>query len=141
MSMMRAMYMWLTLVFGQPDEYVGLDWGGIKYQQLSTPFLKGQSDDREYLGFKLANRMKVLVISDPSASRAAAAMNVGVGFMADTKDMPGIAHLCEHMLFSGTEKYTGADEFDNHLSLHGGVTNAETYYNSTVYHSLSSPIA
>lgn len=47
-----------------------------------------------------------MVISDPNATKAAAAMSVDVGAASDPVDLPGLAHFLEHMLFLG-EKETG----------------------------------
>lgn len=44
---------------------------------------------------------KVMVISDPNATKAAAAMSVDVGAGSDPADLPGLAHFLEHMLFLG----------------------------------------
>ena len=41
--------------------------------------VKSPSDDRDYLGFQLSNKLKVVVISDPTTEKAAATMNVGIG--------------------------------------------------------------
>ena len=41
--------------------------------------VKSPSDDRDYLGFQLSNKLKVVVISDPTTEKAAASMNVGIG--------------------------------------------------------------
>jgi insulysin len=34
-------------------------------------------------------------------------LDVNVGSFSDPKDMPGLAHAVEHMLFMGTEKVRG----------------------------------
>lgn len=54
------------------------------------------------------------------AERAAAAMDVNVGHFSDPKDLPGLAHFCEHMLFLGTSKYPDEASYTNYLSSHGG---------------------
>ena len=41
--------------------------------------VKSPSDDRDYLGFQLSNKLKVVVISDPTTEKAAASMNVQIG--------------------------------------------------------------
>lgn len=47
---------------------------------------------------------KVMVISDPKASKAAAAMSVDIGAASDPPGLPGLAHFCEHMLFLGASR-------------------------------------
>jgi secreted Zn-dependent insulinase-like peptidase len=53
----------------------------------------------------------VLLISDPDAGDAAAALDVGMGSMADPEAHQGLAHFLEHMLFLGSEKYPGDNEY------------------------------
>ena len=43
----------------------------------------------------------MLLVSDPSTDKAAAAMDVHIGHMSDPPNLPGLAHFCEHMLFLG----------------------------------------
>jgi len=75
---------------------------GVK--KIFTEIPKSPRDDRQYRGLQLKNEMKVLVISDPSTDKSAAAMDVHIGNLSDPDDFPGLAHFCEHMLFLGTEK-------------------------------------
>jgi insulysin len=44
------------------------------------------------------------LIHDSETDKAAAAMDVNVGSMADPEEMQGMAHAVEHLLFMGTEK-------------------------------------
>jgi insulysin len=96
--------------------------------------LKPENDPRSYQYSVLTNGLKVLVISDPVAKRGAAAMDVRVGQFSDPEDIPGLAHLLEHMLFLGTQKYPDESEFAKFLSAHGGSSNAFTDKESTNYH-------
>jgi len=41
--------------------------------------IKSQNDDRLYRGLVLANKMKVLLISDPKTDKSAVAMDVNAG--------------------------------------------------------------
>jgi len=95
---------------------------------------KSPNDHREYLTFKLANKMTVLVISDPESDKAAAAMNVAVGSSADPQSRPGLAHFLEHMLFLGTKKYPQADGYHKFIKSHGGRHNAYTSPDNTNYY-------
>ena len=86
---------------------------------------KSPLDIRDYTFIRLQNDMKVLLISDKDTDKAAAALSVNVGefiyvniltllgpariicylgYMSDPDTLPGLAHLCEHMLFLGTDK-------------------------------------
>ncbi len=57
-----------------------------------------QQDDRKYKMVQLSNKLTVLLISDPTTDKAAAAMDVRVGHLSDPDEAPGLAHFCEHML-------------------------------------------
>lgn len=95
---------------------------------------KSQQDNRDYRGLQLANGLKVLLVSDPSTDKAAAAMTVDVGHMSDPDNIPGLAHFCEHMLFLGTEKYPNENAYSTYLSENGGTSNASTYADNTKYY-------
>ena len=71
-------------------------------QQFSI--IKSPDDDRLYRGLNLPNGLKVVLVSDPTTDKAAAALDVHVGHMSDPWNLPGLAHFLEHMLFLGTEK-------------------------------------
>ncbi|XP_011312074.1 insulin-degrading enzyme, partial [Fopius arisanus] len=95
---------------------------------------KSPNDNRVYRGLILNNDMKVLLISDSTTDKSAACLDVNVGFMSDPAELPGLAHLCEHMLFLGTEKYPNKNEYTSYLSQHGGASNATTQLDHTTYY-------
>jgi hypothetical protein len=64
-------------------------------------------DIRSYRVILLENHLEALLINDPETDKASAALDVNVGSFSDPKDMPGLAHAVEHMLFMGTEKVRG----------------------------------
>ena len=65
---------------------------------------------------------------------AAVAMSVGVGSFATPRDLPGLAHYLEHMLFMGSRKHPVENTFDSMLIAAGGQSNAYTDTEKTVYH-------
>ena len=65
---------------------------------------KHPNDKRQYKSLTLPNKLEILLISDPSLNKSAAALDVGVGSLEDPKEHLGLAHFLEHMLFLGTEK-------------------------------------
>jgi insulysin len=65
---------------------------------------KPSLDIRSYRVVRLANQLEALIIHDPETDKASAALDVNVGSFSDPKDMPGLAHAVEHMLFMGTKK-------------------------------------
>ncbi|MYM65043.1 insulinase family protein [Pseudomaricurvus sp. HS19] len=92
-----------------------------------------RNDDRAYRYTELDNGLRVLLISDPSADKAAAALDVDAGSADNPEDRPGLAHFLEHMLFLGTAKYPEADEYQSFISAHGGGHNAYTSDEHTNY--------
>ena len=94
---------------------------------------KSPNDDRDYAYFVLPNNMQVLLISDPDADKAAAALDVHVGSGSDPQGREGLTHFLEHMLFLGTQKYPDPAEYDAYISDHGGVRNAYTSFQHTNY--------
>jgi insulysin len=95
--------------------------------------IKSESDSREYRYLTLPNQLRVLLVSDMSAEKSAAALNVNIGSHQNPSARPGLAHLLEHMLFLGTQKYPGAGEYQSFISEHGGVNNAYTDAENTNY--------
>jgi len=103
------------------------DWSNIN-------IIKPPTDDRDYLAFVMENGLKVILCSDPQSTEAGAAMDCHVGACSDPKEIRGLAHFCEHMLFLGTKDYPKEDSFEAFLSANGGSSNAYTASEDTVYH-------
>ena len=105
------------------------------YPQYSqaTAVVKSENDRRDYRYLVLPNQLKVLLVSDPQADKAAASLNVHVGSGSDPVEYQGLAHFLEHMLFLGTEKYPEAGEYQAFISDHGGNHNAYTAFDQTNY--------
>ena len=91
------------------------------------------NDGVAYLALVLPNKMKVVLVSDPKTDKSAAALSVAVGAGNDPQDRQGIAHLLEHMLFLGTQKYPAAEEYQEFIRANGGTHNAFTSYEFTTY--------
>ena len=91
-------------------------------------------DDRQYLAHQLSNGMQVLLISDPSTDKAAAALDVTRGSGNDPRAREGLAHFVEHMLFLGTKRYPEAGEYQAFIQKHGGSDNAYTMPDHTNYY-------
>lgn len=90
-------------------------------------------DNRQYRVITLPNKLEALLIHDPECDRGSAALDVNVGSFADPQDLPGLAHFCEHLLFMGTEKYPGENDYNYYLSEHSGSSNAYTATDETNY--------
>ena len=98
-----------------------------------TGIERSPADTRDYRAVMLDNGLEALVVSDPDADKAAAALNVNVGSGNDPDTRPGLAHFVEHMLFLGTEKYPDPGEYSRFLTEHGGSSNATTSFANTSY--------
>ncbi|WVZ66425.1 hypothetical protein U9M48_015640 [Paspalum notatum var. saurae] len=88
--------------------------------------IKPRNDKREYRRVVLPNSLECLLISDPDTDKAAASMNVSVGYFCDPDGLEGLAHFLEHMLFYASEKYPIEDSYSKYIAEHGGSTNAFT---------------
>ncbi|KAL6657756.1 hypothetical protein ACP70R_005536 [Stipagrostis hirtigluma subsp. patula] len=87
---------------------------------------KPRNDKRGYRRVVLPNSLECLLISDPDTDKAAASMNVAVGYFCDPDGLEGLAHFLEHMLFYASEKYPVEDSYSKYIAEHGGSTNAFT---------------
>ncbi|KAG1368760.1 Insulin-degrading enzyme-like 1, peroxisomal [Cocos nucifera] len=95
---------------------------------------KPRNDKREYRRIVLPNSLEVLLISDPDTDKAAASMDVSVGYFCDPDGLEGLAHFLEHMLFYASEKYPVEDSYSKYITEHGGSTNAFTSSEQTNFH-------
>ncbi|XP_076308150.1 insulin-degrading enzyme-like isoform X2 [Tachypleus tridentatus] len=98
----------------------------VSISHVVDNIIKSEEDRRSYRGLELTNGMKILLISDPTTEKSAAALDVHIGHMSDPWHIPGLAHFCEHMLFLGTKKYPSENEYNAFLNQHGGSSNAFT---------------
>ncbi|MCL6271216.1 insulinase family protein [Sansalvadorimonas sp. 2012CJ34-2] len=96
--------------------------------------VKSPNDPREYRYLKLDNGVQVALVSSETTNSSAVAINVHAGSSQEPDEWPGLAHLLEHMLFLGSDKYPGADDFDSFLSDHGGSSNAWTSDTDTIFY-------
>jgi insulysin len=78
--------------------------------------------------------MRCILIQDPSAVKGSAALDVRVGSSLDPKTMQGTAHFLEHMVFQGTEKYPGINEYADFMQNAGGMKNGCTTLTNTNFH-------
>lgn len=94
----------------------------------------GQSDQNQYAYSQLENGLTVVMVNDPMAERPAASMAIKVGSYQDPNEHLGLAHLLEHMLFLGTEKYPEAGSYQAFIKANGGSHNAYTSSQITNYY-------
>ena len=101
-----AFIVWVAVVL-----FAGVAYGGSVSAVGSAPVAASPADDRAFAYVQLENGLEALLISDPDATTAAAALNVQAGSWHDPVAWPGLAHAVEHCLFLGTLKYPGEAEY------------------------------
>lgn len=88
---------------------------------------------RESTKIRLSNGLEAFLISDPETDQSAAAISIESGSWNDPEQYPGTAHFLEHMLFMGNKAYPEESEFFKYVYDHGGIVNAYTSTDRTVY--------
>ncbi len=83
--------------------------------------------------FKLANGLKVVVVSNHRAPLVTQLVMYKVGAMDEPPGQTGIAHFLEHLMFKGT-KNLSPGEFSKIVARNGGKENAFTGRDYTGYH-------
>ncbi|HVT61528.1 MAG TPA: pitrilysin family protein [Thermoanaerobaculia bacterium] len=82
---------------------------------------------------RLANGLEVCVLEN----RQAPIVTTALIYRAGTRDEPpghgGVAHFLEHMMFKGSARY-GPGEIDRRTQALGGVNNAVTSHDATIYY-------
>lgn len=100
---------------------------------IDVKISKSPNDKRQYDALTLDNKLRVLLISDPTTDKSAASLDVNIGSADDPSEYEGLAHFLEHMLFLGTKKYPEPDAYQKYINQHGGSHNAYTSLENTNY--------
>ncbi|GMH92634.1 hypothetical protein TL16_g12404, partial [Triparma laevis f. inornata] len=79
----------------------------------------------------------VTCISLPDVRSQSVALSVPVGSTSQPRELKGLPHFCEHMLFLGSKKYPSS--LESYLSQTTGSSNAYTSPESTTYYLTSPP--
>jgi predicted Zn-dependent peptidase len=82
---------------------------------------------------RLGNGLRVLLCPDPRASGVAVQVWYGVGSRHEPPGKTGLAHLVEHLMFTGSV-HAPYPQFDLLIERHGGQNNASTDEDSTHYY-------
>ena len=77
--------------------------------------------------------MRVLVAEMPETRSVSMAIYVGVGSRVESKSDAGTSHFLEHMVFKGTGKRPTAADISQEIESRGGVVNASTDKEVTVF--------
>lgn len=65
---------------------------------------------------------------------AACSLCIDVGSFSDPRDIQGLSHFLEHMIFMGSAKYPSENEFDQFIKKCGGSDNAHTNCEETQFY-------
>ncbi|KAI1798428.1 LuxS/MPP-like metallohydrolase [Ganoderma leucocontextum] len=103
------------------------------YRLFTGDLEKPSLDDRQYRVLELQNGLRVVVIHDLEADKAAACLALAIGNMYDPNDAQGMAHYCEHMIMKGSEPYPDEGDFASFINANGGAKNGVTGPMSTHY--------
>ncbi|EGR30535.1 m16 family protein, putative [Ichthyophthirius multifiliis] len=102
---------------------------------ITDQIIKPKTIKSKFESIKLKeNNLKVLLISEPNLPLSAASLDVKVGSFNNPDQLQGLAHLLEHMLFMGSEKYQDDNLFFDLISRNGGQANAFTANGNTNYY-------
>lgn len=82
---------------------------------------------------QLAQGLRVQLVHQPDAQRAAALVQVTAGSHDEPAHWPGLAHLLEHLLFTGSERWSGAERLMPWIQANGGRVNATTQLRRSAY--------
>lgn len=105
----------------------------VVHDQVKEKIKSKSLQNVQRLKIKLDNGLEAFLISDPSAKKSGAALSVAVGQFHEPFDKIGMAHFVEHMLFMGTAKYPDEHEYQDFMTENGGLVNAYTAGDQTVY--------
>lgn len=126
--MIKLILILFTLpLFSNPDLYERVE--DKSKLQILTPALS----ERKSAKIRLKNGLEAYLVSDPGIDQSAAALAVEAGSWHNPAEYPGMAHFLEHMLFMGTGAYPSETEYMQYILDQGGLVNAYTAPDRTVY--------
>ena len=105
---------------------------------LSSAFaglLSGQLNKIEIQEFDLENGLHVILHQDNSTPIVSVNITYHVGSKNEQANRTGFAHFFEHLMFEGSE-YIARGEFDKYIKNAGGVNNAGTSFDQTMYYEI-----
>ncbi|KAL5104248.1 Nardilysin [Taenia crassiceps] len=117
--------------------------------------LKPASDFKSYRHIELPNGLRAMLVSSlkpggtvectqelvghdegkhgMESQKSAAALCINVGYFSDPMEVQGLAHLLEHMVLSGSEKYPAEEEFESYIDYRDGSSDACTEGDYTLF--------
>lgn len=104
------------------------------FAAASTDLITYPKDPNQYRALRLPNNIEVLLVHDEGATHAAANLTVQAGSAQNPADLPGLAHLTEHLVFLGSERYPDPNGYSTFIGKVGGSFNASTAADFTTYY-------
>jgi zinc protease len=96
-----------------------------KYEQADEPMF-------DYRQIRLDNGLDVITLEDFSCPIVAVQLWYHVGSKDERPDRQGFAHMFEHMMFRGTDRF-GPTDYSGFIRKVGGYCNGYTSFDKTVY--------
>ncbi|MBM3942545.1 MAG: insulinase family protein [SAR202 cluster bacterium] len=81
----------------------------------------------------LDNQLRVLTASMPHTTSVSVVVSVGAGSRYESPELAGVSHFLEHLPFKGTQRWPTAREVSEAIEGVGGVMNASTDREMTVF--------
>lgn len=81
----------------------------------------------------LPNGLRIVTSEMPHTRSVSICIYIGVGSRYETLEQAGVSHYLEHMVFKGTESRPQPQEISAAIEGAGGILNAATEHESTVY--------
>lgn len=103
----------------------------VHRQLFAVPY---SCEQRSYNLIELPNGIRGFVIADPSEDLASCCLTVATGHHANPDDVPGLAHLCEHMVSLSSKDFPKIDAYRNAVHYAGGTRNALTTNETTSFY-------
>ena len=128
--MKRLMALLLITIGGFAENTQGyIEVQDQSHLQILTPSLS----ERKTAKVRLENGLEAYLISDPKADQSGAALSMEAGSWNDDPRYAGIAHFLEHLLFLGSKAYPEENAYEKQVLDNGGIFNAYTSTDRTVY--------
>ena len=77
------------------------------------------NESRILKGDSLESGIKYINVQDVNLDRSHVMVSVNIGSISDPFEYQGLAHFLEHMLFLGSKKYPGENQFEKFLNENG----------------------
>lgn len=91
-----------------------------RYRRVEQEVIDRQAEETgRFKMMELSNRMKILLIEDETVRRSSASLTVQAGHWHDPKTYPGMARLCELMVFG---------QMDDRVEIFGSTEDTETNF-------------